>query len=186
MNDQEDDVILVDEADNAIGQQSKLEAHQLGQRHRAISVLIVNSAGEILLQRRALTKYHSGGLWTNTCCSHPRPGEDVLEAAQRRLQEEMGFATPLWPLFVTEYRAPVGDLIEHEIVHVFGGLYNGALTPNQEEVSEYAWRTPAALQAEMQAQPALYTPWFQIYMEAHWASIEALILSGRENQVGQS
>ena len=110
-----DDVILVDETDHAIGTQSKLSAHQMGLRHRAISVLISNSKGEILLQRRALGKYHSGGLWTNACCSHPRPGEDVLDAAHRRLSEEMGLTTALSPLFVTEYRAQVGDLIEHEI-----------------------------------------------------------------------
>jgi isopentenyl-diphosphate delta-isomerase len=175
MQDHEDDVILVDETDRAIGAHAKLAAHQLGLRHRAISVLVVNASGEILLQRRALGKYHSGGLWTNTCCSHPRPGEDVLVSAQRRLNEEMGFTTPLYPLFVTEYRAQVGSLIEHEIVHAFGGTYNGTVNPNAEEVSEHRWRKPETLKRDMIHQPELFTPWFQIYMDRHAAQIQALI-----------
>jgi isopentenyl-diphosphate delta-isomerase len=170
-----DDVILVDERDHAIGTQSKLSAHQMGLRHRAISVLITNSKGEILLQRRALGKYHSGGLWTNACCSHPRPGEDVLDAAHRRLSEEMGLTTALSPLFVTEYRAQVGDLIEHEIVHVFGGFYEGPINPDADEVSDHCWLTAEAILTEMKLHPELYTPWFQIYMDQHAAQIEALI-----------
>ncbi|NDA47008.1 MAG: isopentenyl-diphosphate Delta-isomerase [Alphaproteobacteria bacterium] len=175
MSNHHDDVILVDEMDRAIGTQSKLSTHQLGLRHRAISVLISNSRGEILLQRRALGKYHSGGLWTNACCSHPRPGEDVLDAAHRRLSEEMGLSTTLSPLFVTEYRAQVGDLIEHEIVHVFGGFYEGPITPDADEVCDHSWLSAQAILSEMKLHPELYTPWFQIYMDRHAAQIEALI-----------
>jgi isopentenyl-diphosphate Delta-isomerase len=121
-----DDVILVDEHDRALGTMAKLAAHQRGLRHRAISVIVRDRDNRLLLQQRAATKYHSGGLWTNTCCSHPRPGEDTLEAARRRLREEMGVACELQLLFSTHYRADVSrGLIEDEIVHVFGGRFDG-------------------------------------------------------------
>ena len=124
-------LILVDSNDNQIGTAGKLDAHQRGLKHRAISALVKNSAGQFLLHRRNFAKYHSGGLWTNACCSHPSPGESTADAAKRRLYQEMGIACPLEPMFVFDYRADVpGGLIEHEIVHVFGGLHDGAVKPD--------------------------------------------------------
>ncbi len=126
-----DEVILVDANDAATGILGKLEAHRLGLRHRALSVVLRDGAGRLLLQQRAAGKYHSGGLWTNTCCSHPRPGEDIAEAAVRRLDEEMGIVCPLTFRFSTHYRAPVSNgLIEDEIVHVFVGRFDGAPHPD--------------------------------------------------------
>src|SRR3954451_2191269 len=130
-----DDVILVDEYDNEIGTMPKMEAHLKGKLHRAFSVFIFNAEGDLLLQQRAAHKYHSGGLWTNTCCSHPRPGEDTMDAAQRRLAQEMGLRCPLTHLFTTHYRAAVSrDLIEDEVVHVFGGRHDGEPDPDPHEV----------------------------------------------------
>ncbi|CAN0505857.1 unnamed protein product, partial [Phaeothamnion confervicola] len=139
-------VVLVDDNDVAIGTAEKLGAHQRGLKHRAISALVRNSAGEFLLQRRALEKYHSGGLWTNACCSHPLPGESPADAAQRRLMQEMGIACTLSPMFIVHYRADVsGGLIENELVHVFGGTHDGPVAPDPAEVSETRWMTLAAL-----------------------------------------
>ena len=135
-----DPVILVDADDVAIGTAGKLDAHRRGLKHRAISVLVRNSAGEFLLQRRSPAKYHSGGLWTNACCSHPMPGESTADAARRRLAQEMGFSCPIDPLFVFQYNTPVpGGLIENEVVHVFGGRHDGPIKPDPAEVSEWKW-----------------------------------------------
>src|ERR1700751_3508150 len=121
-----DDVILVDAEDRPLGPIGKMEGNQPGLRPRAISVIVRDRHNRLLLQRRALEKYHSGGLWTNTCCSHPRPGEDTQDAAARRLEQEMGFTCALTHLFTTHYRAEVpGGLIEDEVVHVFGGRHDG-------------------------------------------------------------
>ncbi len=126
-----DPVILVDADDVQVGTAGKLDAHQRGLKHRAISVLVRNAKGEFLLQRRSPAKYHSGGLWTNACCSHPLPGESTADAARRRLAQEMGFSCPIDPLFVFQYNTPVpGGLIENEIVHVFGGRYDGPIKPD--------------------------------------------------------
>ncbi len=123
-----------------VGTAGKLDAHQRGLKHRAISVLVRNAAGEFLLQRRSPAKYHSGGLWTNACCSHPLPGESTADAARRRLAQEMGFACPIEPLFVFQYNTPVpGGLIENELVHVFGGQHDGPIKPDPAEVSEWKW-----------------------------------------------
>ena len=123
-----------------VGTAGKLDAHQRGLKHRAISVLVRNSDGEFLLQRRSPAKYHSGGLWTNACCSHPLPGESTADAARRRLAQEMGFACPIDPLFVFHYNTPVpGGLIENELVHVFGGRHDGPIKPDPAEVSEWKW-----------------------------------------------
>ena len=134
-------VILVDEGDNEIGYLDKLEAHQKGILHRAFSILIFNSAGELLLQKRAADKYHSAGLWTNTCCSHPKPNETVANVATRRLQEEMGFVTSVHPAFQFLYKANFENgLTEHEYDHVFIGTYNGAINLNTEEVENYCFK----------------------------------------------
>jgi isopentenyl-diphosphate delta-isomerase len=128
--DQSEHVVLVDAFDNDIGTMGKMEAHQVGALHRAFSVFVFNSSGELLLQRRAIDKYHSGNLWTNTCCSHPRAGEPTLDAAHRRLREEMGMACDLTDMFSFTYRTEFDDgLIEHEIDHVFVGYSDEAPNP---------------------------------------------------------
>jgi isopentenyl-diphosphate delta-isomerase len=163
-----DPVILVDADDVQVGTAGKLDAHQRGLRHRAISVLVRNSNGEFLLQRRNPAKYHSGGLWTNACCSHPLPDESTDDAARRRLSQEMGFACPIEPLFVFHYNTPVpGGLIENEIVHVFGGQHDGAIKPDPVEVSEFKWVRFADMIADMGARPDAYTVWFRQYIDAH-------------------
>jgi isopentenyl-diphosphate delta-isomerase len=167
-----DQVILVDEQDRAIGSALKLPAHQDGLRHRAISVIVRDRRNRILLQKRAAAKYHSAGLWTNTCCSHPRPGEDAQAAATRRLKEEMGIVSALSPLFALEYRAAVSnDLIEHEIVHVFTGSFDGSPHPNPEEVSDWRWSAPSAIVREIERRPENYTVWFRKFVDEHWAKI---------------
>jgi isopentenyl-diphosphate delta-isomerase len=169
-----DPVVLVDADDVAIGTAGKLDAHQRGLKHRAISVLVRNAAGEFLLQRRHPAKYHSGGLWTNACCSHPLPGESTAAAATRRLGEEMGFACALEPLFVAQYRTPVpGGLIENELVHVFGGRHDGAVTPDPSEVSEWKWMRYPDLIADLRAQPDAYTLWFRHYLDRHGDTLAA-------------
>jgi isopentenyl-diphosphate Delta-isomerase len=158
-------VILVDAQDNEIGLMEKQEAHQKGTLHRAFSIFIFNTAGELLLQRRAWHKYHSGGLWTNTCCSHPRPGEGNLEAAQRRLQEEMGMTCTLAHAFSFLYEQAVGDLIEHELDHVFIGVSDDLPTINPEEVAEWKAISMVDLGASMATQPEVYTVWFRLCLE---------------------
>jgi isopentenyl-diphosphate Delta-isomerase len=167
-----DEVILVDEQDRAIGSAPKLPAHQRGLRHRAISVIIRDRRRRILLQQRAEAKYHSAGLWTNTCCSHPRPGEDAHAAATRRLSEEMGIVCALRPLFVSEYRAVVSNaLIEHEIVHVFAGSFDGSPQPNPDEASDWRWIAPSALARDIGDHPERYTVWFRKFIDEHWERI---------------
>ena len=163
-----DDLILVDEHDNPVGYAEKLAAHENGgQLHRAFSVIIFNSAGELLLQQRASGKYHFGGLWTNTCCSHPRRGETTLDAAHKRLQHELGFDTPLAERFSFVYRAtdPASGLTEHEFDHVFVGRFDGDPRPNPEEVGDWKWIRPDVLRADMRSQPERYTPWFALSVE---------------------
>jgi isopentenyl-diphosphate delta-isomerase len=165
VNDALERVILVDTADRPLGTAPKLEAHQRGDLHRAFSVLIDDGAGNVLLHKRHTGKYHSGGLWTNACCGHPRPGEVTLEAACRRLGEEMGFACPLLPLSSLVYRANVGNgLIEHEFVHLFGGLWQGAVIPNPDEVDAFAWRPLSAVQMDAADHPERFTAWFRLYL----------------------
>ena len=156
-------MILVNEIDEEIGTIEKMEAHQKGLLHRAFSIFIFNSKGELLLQKRAPGKYHNGGLWTNTCCSHPFPGEDVLTAANRRLLEEMGFATLLTPAFnFTYYAAFANGLTEHEYDYVFTGTYDGKIKINKSEVSDYCFKTVHDIETSLQMQPQKYTEWFKI------------------------
>jgi isopentenyl-diphosphate delta-isomerase len=163
-----DAVILVDAADVQIGTAEKLDAHRRGLKHRAISVLVRNSGGELLLQRRSAGKYHSSGLWANACCSHPLPGESVALAARRRLGEEMGIDCALEPLFVTHYRATVSDgLIEDEVVHVFGGRHNGPVKPDPAEASEWKWAKFTEIKDDMRARSQIYAVWFRHYLTAH-------------------
>ncbi|MBO9732320.1 MAG: isopentenyl-diphosphate Delta-isomerase [Chitinophaga sp.] len=155
------DVILVNEHDEAIGAMEKMEAHYKGLLHRAFSVFIINDAGEILLQRRALEKYHSPGLWTNTCCSHPYPGESTAAAAHRRLQEEMGFDCDMQEIFTFTYRAEFDNgLTEHEFDHVLLGTYNGNISPNPSEVCDYQYLSSAHIIELMEKDPDSFTVWF--------------------------
>lgn len=156
-------VILVNELDEALGVMEKMEAHEKGLLHRAFSVFVFNSKGEWLLQQRADDKYHSPGLWTNTCCSHPQPGETVAQAAQRRLQEEMGFVTDLEKRFHFTYKADFDNgLTEHEFDHVFTGVYNGPIEPDQREVKSYRFVSSDLLKTQLQAEPHRFTAWFKI------------------------
>lgn len=159
----EQQVVLVNERDEMLDVMDKMEVHQRGLLHRAFSVFIFNSKGEMLLQQRALHKYHSGGLWTNACCSHPQPGEDTEAAAQRRLQEEMGFSTTLTKAFDFIYKATVdNELTEHEFDHVFTGSYDGDLEINSEEVKDFAYQPMNKLKESLESQPEKYTVWFRI------------------------
>jgi isopentenyl-diphosphate delta-isomerase len=169
MDDRVEHVVLVDEDDVPVGTAPKLAAHREGCLHRALSVIVRDRQGRILLQKRHVGKYHSGGLWTNTCCSHPRPDEPVQVAAVRRLREEMGFSCRVQPLISVTYRADVGNgLIEHELVHVFAGLYEGPVRPEPAEADGYDWVEPAALQADMARSPERYSVWFKKYCAEHW------------------
>jgi len=156
-------VILVDADDNEIGTMQKMEAHVLGKLHRAFSVFIFNTKGELLLQQRAIDKYHSGGKWTNTCCSHPRMGETTLAAAHRRLKEEMGMECQLTYAFNFTYRADVMEgIYEHEYDHVYFGVTNTIPAPEPEEVSAYRYMNMKVLENELQINPELYTEWLKI------------------------
>jgi isopentenyl-diphosphate delta-isomerase len=159
----EEFVILVDENDNEIGIEEKMKAHEDAKLHRAFSIFIFNSKGEMLLQQRACDKYHSGCLWTNATCSHPRPGEKVEQAAHRRLQEEMGFDTDLKKEFHFIYKAKFDHgLTEHELDHVFIGQYDGPINLNSDEADDYKWIDLATLQKDMKENPNDYTVWFKI------------------------
>lgn len=158
-----DYVVLVDELDRETGVMEKMEAHEKALLHRAFSVFLFNSKGEMLLQQRALTKYHSGGLWTNACCSHPRPGESNLEAAKRRTFEELGFHPDIRHAFSFTYKAEFDNgLTEHEFDHVFVGRYEGPVNPDPNEVSDICYKTIDTIHRELIEQPHLYTEWFKI------------------------
>ncbi|HET6253683.1 MAG TPA: isopentenyl-diphosphate Delta-isomerase [Puia sp.] len=161
--DKKEEVILVDESDRPVGVMEKMEAHRQAVLHRAFSVFIFNSRGEMLLQQRAEDKYHSAGLWTNACCSHPRPGEDIWEAASRRLQEELGFSTPLERLFSFTYRSEFENgLTEFEFDHVFIGIYDQEIFPNRDEVSDYRYMPLPDIETELRSSPQKYTTWFRL------------------------
>jgi isopentenyl-diphosphate delta-isomerase len=169
MIDSDETIILVDAEDNEIGLAPKIEAHAKGLMHRAISVCVLDRRGRMLLQRRALGKYHSGGLWTNACCTHPRAGETVAAAARRRLREELGVDCDLRFALRTHYRADVGNgLIEDEIVHLFVGAYDGPVAPDPAEVAGHEWVSRGDLRARIATEPQAYTYWFRHYMR-HYA-----------------
>ena len=157
------EVVLVNETDEQIGTMEKMAAHRNAVLHRAFSVFIFNGKGEMLLQQRAMRKYHSGGLWTNACCSHPLPGEETLQAARRRLTEEMGFETPLKKVFSFIYKSEFDNgLTEYEYDHVYTGVYEGAIYPDKEEVHDYCYKSMAEIQSSLQSHPRKYTAWFPI------------------------
>ena len=159
-------VILVDRQDRAIGTMEKMEAHRKGELHRAFSVLVFNSNGEILLQKRARSKYHSGGLWTNACCSHPSPGENIEEAARRRLREEMGIDIHPQFSYTFIYKTPLDqNLTEHELDHVFIGTFDGYPVVNDKEVEDWKFVTLPWLKSDMLQNPEAYTYWFRLIID---------------------
>jgi isopentenyl-diphosphate delta-isomerase len=167
MSDENERVVLVNARDEEIGTMPKLDAHRTGQLHRAFSVFIRNDEGKILLQRRADEKYHSGGLWTNACCGHPRPGEHVQTAAGRRLREEMGIECDLTEISAFTYRAELGNgLIEHEFDHVFSGEFAGTPIVSAREVREWQWISLNDLEDWVARDRSAFTVWFTDALEA--------------------
>jgi isopentenyl-diphosphate delta-isomerase len=159
-------LVRVDHDDQEIGVVDKMSAHREGVLHRAFSVFVFDRSGRLLLQRRALDKYHSGGLWSNTCCSHPRPGERPLDAAHRRLEEEMGFDCPLTGGYAFTYRIDVGNgLVEHEFDHVFVGQFDGEPRPDRAEVDGWAWTPLDEVCADVVTRPSEYTVWLRIVLD---------------------
>ena len=170
----EEKVILVNENDEKIGLMSKQEAHEKGLLHRAFSVFIFNDKGELMLQQRAFDKYHSPGLWTNTCCSHQRNGEGSLQAGKRRLAEEMGFTTPLKETTSFIYKAPFDNgLTEHELDHILVGTFNGEPVINTEEVAAWKWMSLQDVKSDMEKHPEHYTAWFKIIFEKFYESLNS-------------
>ncbi len=162
----EEKVVLVDKSDNELGLMEKMEAHEKGLLHRAFSVFILNSQGELMMQQRAISKYHSGGLWTNTCCSHPRINESYEQAAHRRMMEEMGFDCELEKLFHFIYKAELDSgLTEHELDHVFVGYYDGEPSINREEVESWKWMSTQEVSNQIEEYPERYTEWFKIIFD---------------------
>jgi isopentenyl-diphosphate delta-isomerase len=155
-------VTLVDATDGTLGPCGKIAAHRAGRLHRAFSILITNPDGELLLQRRASRKYHFADRWSNACCGHPRPGEETLTAARRRLAEELGVVVPLDRVSELRYRAvdPASGLIEHEYLHVLSGQLAGEPRPNPDEVGAFRWMSPDRVKRVLARRPERFTPWF--------------------------
>lgn len=169
----EENVILVNERDEQIGLMPKMEAHQKALLHRAFSVFIFNDKDELMLQQRAYTKYHSPGLWTNTCCSHQREGESNIEAGKRRLKEEMGFSTDLKDTTSFIYKAPFDNgLTEHEFDHILVGKYNNEPNLNPGEAAGYKWLTLEEVKKDMEVNPHIYTAWFKIIFDNYYQTIK--------------
>lgn len=162
----EEQVVLVNEKDEKIGLMGKQEAHEKALLHRAFSVFIFNKKGELMLQRRALDKYHSPGLWANTCCSHQRDGESSIHAGKRRLMEEMGFETDLKEATTFIYKADFDNgLTEHELDHILIGHYDGVPNLNPEEVADWKWMELESVKNDIQKNPEIYTAWFKIIFD---------------------
>jgi isopentenyl-diphosphate Delta-isomerase len=163
------EVVLVDGDDRELGTMEKMEAHIKGLLHRAFSVFIFNHEGQMLIQKRADVKYHSAGLWSNACCSHPAKNESLTDAAKRRLQEEIFLETDITPMFSFEYRAELErNLVEHELDHVLIGYADSFDQINPEEVSEMKFIDVAQLRIDVNEHPENYTVWFNIIMNTHW------------------
>jgi isopentenyl-diphosphate delta-isomerase len=173
-------VVLVDQHDRELGTADKLSAHAAGKLHRAFSIFVFNDARQLLLQRRAKSKYHSGGLWSNTCCGHPRPGETTNEAARRRLREEMNFDCELRAAFEFLYRAQFENkLIEHEYDHVFVGKFEGVFVPDETEVEDWKWTGLEELRRDISLRPGEYTYWLKAALNTDgWRRFEAALSSG--------
>ena len=177
-------VILVDELDRETGAMEKLSAHVHGELHRAFSIFVFNASGQLLLQRRAGSKYHSGNLWSNTCCGHPRPGESTPAAARRRLREEMNFDCELRTVFSFLYRAEfANELIEHEYDHVLIGEFDGVPAPDEAEVGAWQWTGLDELRSNLRERPQEYTYWLKAAMNVEqWQQVEET-LPGEHRQV---
>jgi isopentenyl-diphosphate delta-isomerase len=177
---EQEQVVLVDDEDRPVGAAAKLVAHRTGARHRAVSVFLFDGRGRLLLQRRAAGKYHSAGRWANTCCGHPRPGEPVLNAASRRLRDEMGIECRLERVGAFTYRADVGDgLVEHEIDHLFVGRHDGDPRPDHGEVDAWRWQSPDDLERDLLANPDVYAAWLRPALDALKAVQPALFAQDR-------
>ncbi len=176
----DEQVILVDERDREIGAGEKLGAHREGALHRAFSVFIFDRRGRLLLQKRARGKYHSAGLWSNTACGHPRPGEATAGAARRRLREEMSLDCDLREAFEFLYRAELdGALVEHEYDHVFVGTYEGEPAPDPSEVEDWRWVSMGELRRGLREEPQSYSYWLKLAVEGeHWRRLDALVVGG--------
>ena len=170
----DDQIVLVDKNDKTIGFKEKLKGHLDGDLHRALSIFVFDSADNLLIQKRALTKYHSGSLWSNTCCSHPRPGETIEDAAHRRLREEMGFDCILKEVFSFVYRVEVNNnLTEHEYDHVLIGRFDGEPNPDANEVDEWKWIQIEELKSGIEKNPGYYTAWLVISLDRVLAAMTA-------------
>ena len=166
-------VILVDENDRQVGLMPKMEAHEKALLHRAFSVFVFNDQNQLMIQRRAAHKYHSPGLWTNTCCSHQREGETNIEAGKRRLMEEMGFTTSLTENISFIYKAPFDNgLTEHEYDYILLGDYNDEPNINPDEVSEWKWMSLEDIEKDMKVHPEQYTEWFKIIFDKFYNQID--------------
>ena len=175
-----EEVILVSAANRAVGRAEKLAAHQGGRLHRAFSIFLVDERGRVLLQRRHRAKYHSGGLWANSCCGHPRPGETTLAAARRRLGEELGATGPLRFGFRTRYAAELAEgLKENEIVYVYFGAAPAELRPNPQEISATDWTTLAKLKRACRSEPEKYAFWLKHYLDRHDAAVARGVAEAR-------
>lgn len=171
LHDEVEWVTLVDADDQTLGSCGKIAAHQDGRLHRAFSILITNPDGEFLLQRRAATKYHFAGSWSNACCGHPRPGEETVPAASRRLAEELSVVVPLEPVAELRYRAvdPASGLIEDEYLHVLWGQCTEVPRPNPDEVDAFQWMPPDELERVLLRHPGRFTPWFRLLVARRYA-----------------
>ena len=168
-------LILVDENNRATGAGEKLAVHRAGLLHRAFSIFVVDAQGLILLQKRSRAKYHSGGLWANSCCGHPRPGERTAAAARRRLTEELGISSPLSPAFRSRYRAPLdGGMTENELVYVYFGPLQAAPQPEPAEVSHVEFVAPDEIRRRIAREPERFTYWLRHYFKNHFAEIARL------------
>jgi isopentenyl-diphosphate delta-isomerase len=162
----EERVILVDTSNRELGTMEKMEAHQKGLLHRAFSIFIFNSKGDMLLHQRAQHKYHCGGLWTNAVCSHPRPGEPIEDALTRKMKQEMGFTAEVHKAFDLKYKAELGNgLTEHEYDEVFFGIHDGPFAPNPDEVQAYKFASISEIKSQLASKPELFTPWFRLIFD---------------------
>ena len=169
-----EEVVLVNDNDEVIGVEEKLATHLRGALHRAFSIFIFNSAGSLLLQRRTTSKYHSRGLWSNTCCGHPRLGESTEAASRRRLFEEMGFHCEIRKVFEFVYYAELEDgLFEHEYDHVLVGQFDGIPNPSRDEVDDWKWVDLATLKSEMRQNPESFTYWFKVALDPLWQRLQS-------------
>jgi isopentenyl-diphosphate Delta-isomerase len=176
-----EEVILVDESDQEIGAAEKMQTHREGRLHRAFSIFVFDSAGRMLLQKRAGSKYHSASLWSNTCCGHPRPGEAVEVAALRRLREEMDFTCSIKKVFEFIYKVRLtDDMFEHEYDHVFVGTYNGLPAPSAAEVEDWRWIEVDQLVRDLRENPDRYTYWFRVIIDKLLAAYRHLTAVQRE------